>query len=210
MKRLTLGLLLTLLGTAQAYAETGSEPAEPALGSALGLSVIDSLEARHAGYAGGVRVEGVHERSAAKRAGLREGDVIVQLGGDPIRSTGDLAASLARREAGRQVAVKVLRNGRERVLTATPSAAAVQTLHSSAPKTLSEQVEVELASALGEGTVSWSLPKGTLVASLEDGPDLELRIDGEDDAQRLVIELDGRVVFDSDVDGEVVIDLELD
>lgn len=212
MTRLALGLVLTLIGASSALAgNVGGTPGST-LGASLGISAGESLEARQLGHPGGVRVAEVARRSAAARAGIKPGDIILQLGGDPIASVEALALSLAGREAGKPVAVKVLRDGRERILTAHPDAGSA--LLGAAPTRaaeLEQALEVELEQALSEGAIEWSLPNGTLVARLDGGRDFAIRVDGEQPNQRLIIEVDGRVVLDTaELDDEFVIDLELE
>jgi S1-C subfamily serine protease len=52
----------------------------------------------------------VEAGSAAARAGMREGDVIVELGGSEIRTVEDLFAELRRRQPGDRTTVTVVRN----------------------------------------------------------------------------------------------------
>ncbi|MFW6079706.1 MAG: PDZ domain-containing protein, partial [Gemmatimonadota bacterium] len=59
----------------------------------------------------GAEIVRVEEGGPADRAGLRLGDVIVAVGGDPIESSGDLTARLARMQPGDEVALDVVRYG---------------------------------------------------------------------------------------------------
>jgi len=67
----------------------------------------------------GVSVEFVEEDSAAEQAGMEGGDVIVELGGEEIRTVEDLFAQLRQRRPGEQVDVTVVRDGERRQLRAT-------------------------------------------------------------------------------------------
>jgi serine protease Do len=51
--------------------------------------------------------------SPAERGGLRQADVIVRIGGDPVQTVSDLQARLTRIEPGDRTTVRVLRQGRE-------------------------------------------------------------------------------------------------
>lgn len=61
---------------------------------------------------GGARVERVLEGSAAERAGLREGDVIVRFEGEPVESSWDLTRRVWRSDVGQRVNLEVERDGR--------------------------------------------------------------------------------------------------
>ena len=60
----------------------------------------------------GVRLAGVTNDSPAARAGLREGDIIIQLADKKIQNIEDLTAALRSRKPGDEVAIVVLRAGR--------------------------------------------------------------------------------------------------
>jgi S1-C subfamily serine protease len=66
------------------------------------------LEARS-----GVQVTGVEPASPAAAAGLREGDIIVQVNGSPIAGIDDLQRLLGRVELGMPLRIDVLREGRQ-------------------------------------------------------------------------------------------------
>ena len=67
----------------------------------------------------GVRLTGVRPESPAEKAGLREGDVIVQLAGVRIKNLHDLAYVLRSKRAGDTVEVVFLRSGQELRATTT-------------------------------------------------------------------------------------------
>lgn len=64
-------------------------------------------------------VVGVESGGPAERAGLLLGDVLLTLGGQPLRDTEDLRAALGPDSVGQQVAARVLRGGELRDLTVT-------------------------------------------------------------------------------------------
>jgi serine protease Do len=59
----------------------------------------------------------VIEGSAADRAGLRRGDLLVELDGEPVTDATDLQRLMVQERIGREVTVQVLRDGRPRTLT---------------------------------------------------------------------------------------------
>lgn len=67
----------------------------------------------YADHPKGLRISGVSDDSPAQRAGLREGDIIVQIGSTPIRSIYDLMDVLTRMEPGQEAEVVVLRGPQE-------------------------------------------------------------------------------------------------
>lgn len=79
----------------------------------LGVSLEEELDHDE----GGARVTRVVEDSPAARAGLEAGDVIVGFEGRTIRGPRALSRALGDREAGDEVTVRYLRNGRERKAT---------------------------------------------------------------------------------------------
>jgi serine protease Do len=67
----------------------------------------------------GALVAQVTESSPAAKAGIRQGDVIVELDGHAVTRTEDLPRLVADLPAGRQVPIKVLREGKTLTLSAT-------------------------------------------------------------------------------------------
>ena len=71
------------------------------------------------GQESGLLVSGVEPGGPAERAGLLVGDVLVALGGQPIRQTEDLLAQLGPERVGQATAAQVIRGGEPRDLTIT-------------------------------------------------------------------------------------------
>jgi S1-C subfamily serine protease len=67
----------------------------------------------------GVLVLRVSGQSPAARAGIRRGDVIVFLDGEPIKTVEDLYAALRKHKPGDTVSVTVVRRGERRDLSVT-------------------------------------------------------------------------------------------
>jgi serine protease Do len=84
------------------------QPVTSDIAAALGLAEIR-----------GALVSGVNDGSPAERAGLARGDVILDLDGKPIVDSNALRNAVASRRPGESVPLTVLRDGRERTITAT-------------------------------------------------------------------------------------------
>ena len=62
---------------------------------------------------GGVRIQGVRPGSAAEKAGMKGGDILIQFGDKPIKNLYDFTDALRRSKIGDVVHVTVLRDGKE-------------------------------------------------------------------------------------------------
>jgi putative serine protease PepD len=71
------------------------------------------------GESDGVRLTRVVPDSAAVRAGLREGDVLVRLGTRAVNGFEDVVAALRPRQRGDEIGILYLRDGLEHETTAT-------------------------------------------------------------------------------------------
>ena len=72
------------------------------------------------GFSGpGVRVQQVMPGSAAEKAGLRAGDVLVAFDGEPVTDLRGYSTLLKSKQPGDTVEVTVLRDGEEKTVTAT-------------------------------------------------------------------------------------------
>lgn len=67
----------------------------------------------------GVRITGVKEGSPADKAGLREGDKIVEVDNKPVDDDGDIRHIIRNLEPGDSIQVEVMRDGRKKTVTAT-------------------------------------------------------------------------------------------
>jgi membrane-associated protease RseP (regulator of RpoE activity) len=79
----------------------------------LGVSLGEETESPD----GGARIEDVFDDSPAAKAGLREGDVIVQFGATAIHGPMALTKKIHESKAGDKVPVTVLRDGKQETLT---------------------------------------------------------------------------------------------
>src|SRR5437016_9226556 len=88
------------------------------------INLPDSLSKQAGiGQDAGLIVYGVDQDSAAKKAGLAIGDVIVKLDGKPVESLIDLRGLLDDKAIGRHVNISVLRGEKLTQLTVTPTEA---------------------------------------------------------------------------------------
>jgi serine protease Do len=96
-------------------------------GSEIGVSVreLSNDEVSKAGLerAGGVYVQNVRESSAAARAGIRTGDVIVEIDGEHVRGVRHFVRLVSESPAGRSVQIETIRGGARNVVDITPEAA---------------------------------------------------------------------------------------
>jgi Do/DeqQ family serine protease len=80
----------------------------PAMARALDLNVTE-----------GAIVPQVMEGSAAEKAGIRKGDVIVAVDGKPVKGASDLRNHVGLLRAGEKVRLDLIRDGKRRTVTAT-------------------------------------------------------------------------------------------
>jgi serine protease DegQ len=80
----------------------------PVLAEAMGIKVST-----------GALVSQVMRGSPAEKAGIKSGDVITELDGNPITSSGDLRNAIGQKAPGTSVRLTLLRDGKEQTVTAT-------------------------------------------------------------------------------------------
>lgn len=66
---------------------------------------------------GGVLISEVHEDGPSAKAGLQQGDVILDYSGNPVKDVNHLRNIVARTKVGDRVQIKILREGKEETLT---------------------------------------------------------------------------------------------
>ena len=76
------------------------------------ISNIDSGKAKLYGIDHGVLINQVQPHSAAEKAGLKPGDIIVAVDGEEVKNAGELRNKIAFKGAGAEVTLKVYRNGK--------------------------------------------------------------------------------------------------
>jgi S1-C subfamily serine protease len=88
------------------------------------IALPDSLSSQTGiGQSAGLIIYGVDQESAAKKAGLALGDVIVKLDAKPVETLADLRGLLDDKAIGRHVNISVLRGEKLTTLTITPTEA---------------------------------------------------------------------------------------
>ena len=130
----------------------------------------------------GVQLVDVPERGAAYQAGVRPGDIVVQIAGVPVNTVAEFKSRIARYRPGERVAVDVLRDGKPRAfavpLTAlqTPASALLQRLPGQDPPMPSDEAPLATADRWGVGLRDLSRAEeesfeadGAYVARIRDG-----------------------------------------
>jgi hypothetical protein len=69
---------------------------------------------------GGLLVEGVTPGGAAEKGGVKDNDVIVEIGGKPVKNIGGYMTAMSAQKAGTAVEIVVLRKGQKMTLKVTP------------------------------------------------------------------------------------------
>lgn len=95
----------------------------PRLGIEIRDVTKDDVTAMKLGAQQGVVISAVTPGSAAEKAGLKAGDVVVSYDGETVRSAAQLTRLVGETAPGRAVKVAVMRDGRRVEIEATPSAA---------------------------------------------------------------------------------------
>lgn len=117
-----LGLALAIGGAVSVAAQDRSERRRPNVmvldgrGAQLGVRVSDVDITDPSG----VRIDGVDPDSPAEKAGLREGDVVVEFDGERVRSARQFTRLVQETPDGHTVKIAVMRNGQKQTLDATP------------------------------------------------------------------------------------------
>ncbi|HEV2131318.1 MAG TPA: trypsin-like peptidase domain-containing protein [Longimicrobiaceae bacterium] len=85
----------------------------------VGVNDVTAVDAEAYGLpeVAGAEVVSVEERSPAAAAGLRVGDVILELDGRPLPDAAALTTALAQREPGERVTLTIFRSGRRQTVT---------------------------------------------------------------------------------------------
>ncbi len=87
------------------------------LGAAVAPRPLPPTAAQRLNRRGALEIVQVIEGSAAERAGLRRGDLLVELDGEPVADATDLQRLMVQERIGREVTAQILRDSRPRTLT---------------------------------------------------------------------------------------------
>ena len=117
-----LGLAFAIGGAVSLAAQDRTERRRPNVmvldgrGAQLGVMISDVA----AKDAAGVRIDEVSPDSPAEKAGLQEGDVVIEYDGERVRSARQFTRLVQETPDGRTVKIAVMRNGQKQVVDATP------------------------------------------------------------------------------------------
>lgn len=123
----------------------------------------------------GILISQVSEGSAAEKAGLKQGDVIIAYRGEPVTDIGTFRNNVALTKPGSNVELTILRNGKEKTLTVTIGKLTKDKLIAQSSAQSAEQLGLtvqtltpELAEQLGvkedEGVVVTEVKPGSIAA----------------------------------------------
>jgi len=104
-------------GTRPAYVKLSPPPPAPHFSGARGSAFL-GISAAGSG-SDGVRLSSVFPGTAAARAGLQNGDVIVRLGDEPVATFADLRRAIIQKRPGDVVRILYIRDGDDHVASAT-------------------------------------------------------------------------------------------
>ena len=88
----------------------------------LGVTSRDGTASDGTSQRAGAQIVEVSSGTPAAEAGLKSGDVVVKVDGDPVGSSESLVASIRERSVGDKVSLTILRDGKQQNLTATLAA----------------------------------------------------------------------------------------
>jgi predicted metalloprotease with PDZ domain len=97
------------------YVKGGFSVGRPYAGPTLGI-----MPGNYNDEVPGLLVGGVRENGPADKAGMKEGDRIIEIGGKPVKNIQTYMVILRTHKRGQPVEVTVLRKGKKVVLKATP------------------------------------------------------------------------------------------
>ncbi len=119
----------------------------------------------------GALLGGVKEGDPAEKAGIRRGDVIVEVDGEEIRDSRDLLNVIARKRPGTSVEVKVMRAGKELAMTVTLGERPSQLRAMAPDHSIDEKVGLTVQGITPELAERFGLSstKGVIVSSVEPG-----------------------------------------
>lgn len=88
----------------------------------IGITPLTDQLAKHFNVTGGVLINNVRENSPAAKAGLRAGDIVVEVDGKPLNEDGDLVRAIGEKKEG-DVTLTIVRDGNRQTVRVTPEEA---------------------------------------------------------------------------------------
>lgn len=85
----------------------------------VGITPLTKQLSEHFGVEGGVIINNVRENSPAARAGLRAGDIIVEVDGKAVKGEGDVLRAIAEKKEG-DVSLTIVRDRNRQTISVTP------------------------------------------------------------------------------------------
>ena len=140
----------------------------------------------------GVYVDSLVANSAAELAGLRKGDVITSVDGNPVRQSSELIAAVGTRRPGDKVTIDLLREGKARSFTVTlrNRDGNTELVTEAAPNVLSD-LGVELSALDAKALKALGLDHGVKITRLLPG-----KLSRETDVREgfIITRIDGRAI----------------
>lgn len=85
----------------------------------IGITPLTKQLSEHFGVKGGVMINNVRENSPAAKAGLKTGDIIVEVDGKEVKGEGDILRAIAEKKGG-EVVLTIVRDRNRQTIRVTP------------------------------------------------------------------------------------------
>lgn len=117
----------------------------------------------------GVYVQTVPSDGAAAAAGLKKGDVILKVNGNPVSSGIEMSGHLASLKPGEKVPVTYIRNGKEYTASVTLKGTASKLEDISAAEVVGDRLGLELENLDPKKAKEYEIPGGIVVKNIKEG-----------------------------------------
>ncbi len=142
----------------------------PTLATAMGI----------VGVTGGAVISDVKSGTAADMAGLKVGDVVTGLDGQPIRTSGQLRMEIGTKPPGSKIAMNIMRGGRQMTIDATlrqpesaPKTAALPATKPPVPEAPTQRMAGLTLSPIPQDNKNYGKVNGLYVANVDNGSDAD-------------------------------------